>query len=88
LRDPPPGDVFGSFPKEKKEEKDKAIIEATLASAEVSAGAVAKADQNPVKLGTLSQLACHPPLPTEVGTHMRQTFRWPSPSHTPTSKEY
>ena len=32
--------------------------------------------KNPVKLGTLSQVACHPPLPTEVGTHMRKNFRW------------
>jgi hypothetical protein len=32
--------------------------------------------KNPVKLETLSQVACHPPLPTEVGTHMRKNFRW------------
>jgi hypothetical protein len=32
--------------------------------------------KNPVKLGTLSKVACHPPLPTEVGMHMRRIFRW------------
>jgi hypothetical protein len=34
--------------------------------------------KNSVKLGTLSQVACYPPLPTEVGTHIRQIFRWPN----------
>ena len=37
--------------------------------------------KNPVKLGTLSQVACHPPLPTEVGTHMRNILDGQIPPH-------
>jgi hypothetical protein len=29
------------------------------------------------KHGTLFQVACHPPLPTEVWTHMKMNLRWP-----------